>query len=104
MSTFRRLCTATKRTAKQVVDKAESLADSAVTAVKIKNLEMKIDEKYEELGRLIYRDLHIDESLEEQKLALIAEIDGLYYAIDSLKAQSCDKEQEEAPDPDQSAE
>lgn len=89
MSTFRRLCTATKRTAKQVVDKAESLADSAVTAVKIKNLEMKIDEKYEELGRLIYRDLHIDESLEEQKLALIAEIDGLYYAIDSLKAQDC---------------
>ena len=85
MSTFRRLYTATKQTAKQVVNKAECLADSAVTAVKIKNLEMKIDEKYEELGRLIYRDLHIDESLEEQKLALIAEIDGLYYAIDSLK-------------------
>ena len=104
MSAFRRFCTATKRTANKVANKAEELADSAVLTVKIKNLEMKIDEKYEELGRLVYRDLHTDDDLEEEKLALVAAIDGLFDAIAELKcetAPAADGEQEKADEPNE---
>ena len=86
MSTFRRICDVTKRTAIKIATKAEEIADSAVETVKIKNLEMKIEEKYEDLGRLIYRDLHTEDDLEEEKLRIIAEIDALFDTIATLKA------------------
>jgi hypothetical protein len=85
MSTLRRICDVTKRTAIKIATKAEELADSATQAVKIKNLEMKIEEKYEDLGRLIYRDLHTEDDLEEEKLRIIAEIDALFDTIATLK-------------------
>lgn len=93
MSTLRRICDVTKRTAIKIANKAEELADNATHAVKIKSLEMKIEEKYEDLGRLIYRDLHTEEDLEEEKLRIIAEIDALFDTIATLK-QSPEKEAE----------
>ena len=95
MSTFRRICTATKRTALKITDKAEQLVDSATASVKVKALEMRIEEKYEDLGRLIYRDLHTDDNLEEEKLALIAEIDALFDRVATLKQEN-DEEAEES--------
>ena len=104
MSAFRRFCTATKRTANKVANKAEELADSAVLAVKIKNLEMKVEEKYEELGRLVYRDLHTDDDLEEEKLALVAAIDGLFDAIAELKYETAPAAEAPAPTEQEDAE
>ena len=99
MSTIRRICDATKRTAKKIVKKAGDLADSALTALKIRNLEMKIEEKYEDLGAVVYRDLHTDDILEEEKLRIIAEIDALFDALAELKGTVSDGEApaEEAP-------
>lgn len=85
MSAFNRFCNATKRTVKKVTDKAEELFDSAANAIKIKNLEAKIDEQYEDLGRIIYRDLHTEEDLEEDKLRVIAAIDALFDRLEELK-------------------
>ena len=85
MSTFNRFCSSVKNTFKKLSDKTEELFDSAANSVKIKNLEMKIDEQYENLGRIVYRDLHTDEDLEEEKLRVIAAIDALFDRIAELK-------------------
>lgn len=95
MSAFNRFCDATKRTVKKVTDKAEELFDSAATAIKIKNLEAKIDEQYEDLGRIIYRDLHTEEDLEEDKLRVIAAIDALFDRLEELKVTPVKEETEE---------
>ena len=86
MSAFNRFCNAAKRTAKKVSDKAEELFDSTAALIKIKNLEAKIDEQYENLGRIVYRDLHTEEDLEEEKLRVIAAIDALFDRLEELKA------------------
>ena len=77
MSVLNRAWNATKRTARKISDKTEEVFDSAATSVKIKNLEAKVDELYEELGRIVYRDLHTEDDLEESKLETIAAIDDL---------------------------
>ncbi|MBQ9098146.1 MAG: hypothetical protein IJY50_01805 [Clostridia bacterium] len=95
MSKFNRFCNATKRTVKKFADKTEELFDSAATSVKIKNLEMKIEEQYENLGRIVYRDLHTEENLEEDKLRVIAAIDALFDSIAELKAATTPTKAEE---------
>ena len=87
MSTFNRFCNNVKHTFKKISDKTEELFDSAANSVKIKNLEMKIDEQYENLGRIVYRDLHTEEDLEEEKLRVIAAIDALFDRITELKSE-----------------
>ena len=87
MSTFNRFCNNVKNTFKKISDKTEELFDSAANSVKIKNLEMKIDEQYENLGRIVYRDLHTEEDLEEEKLRVIAAIDALFDRITELKSE-----------------
>lgn len=96
MSAFNRFCDATKRTAKKVTDKAEELFDSAANAIKIKNLEAKIDEQYENLGHIVYRDLHTEEDLEEEKLRVIAAIDALFDRLEELKTKPAEEKAEEA--------
>ena len=99
MSAFNRFVNATKRTFKKIADKTEEVVDSAVDSIKIKNLEIKIDEQYENLGRIVYRDLHTEDDLEEEKLRVIAEIDALFDRIEELK-NGCKEEaaeSEEAP-------
>ena len=85
MSVFNRFCAKARSVAGKVTDKAEELVGSAARSVKIKALEIRIDEQYENLGKLIYRDLHIDEDLEDEKLALVATIDALYDELALLK-------------------
>ena len=58
---------------------------------------MKIEEKYEDLGRLVYRDLHTEEDLEEEKLRIIAEIDALFDTIAELKAAPTEEAPTEEP-------
>lgn len=86
MSVFNRAWRATKRTARKVSDKTAQALDSAATAIKIKNLEAKIAELYEKLGRIVYRDLHIEDDLENEKLETVAAIDALFDRITELKA------------------
>ena len=97
MSAFNRFCNATKRTVKKVTNKAEELIDSAANTIKIKNLEAKIDEQYENLGRIIYRDLHTEEDLEEDKLRVIAAIDALFDRLEELKVAPTEEPKAEEP-------
>jgi dynactin complex subunit len=96
MSVLNRAWSATKRTARKISDKTEEVFDSAATSVKIKNLEVKVDELYEELGRIVYRDLHTEDDLEESKLETIAAIDALFDRIAVLKEAQKAKKAEKA--------
>ena len=88
MSAFNRFCKKAKRAAVKVGDKAGEMMQSVSRSVKIKSLEMRVDEKYEELGKIVYQDLYVDESLEDQKLQIIAEIDALFAEIAVLKEET----------------
>ena len=77
---------------------------SVSRSVKIKSLEMRVDEKCEELGKLVYRDLHVEESLEDQKLQIIAEIDALFDEIAVLKENEEDVDDVEDVDEEELAE
>lgn len=88
MSAFNRFCKKAKKAAVKVGDKAGEMMQSVSRSVKIKSLEMRVDEKYEELGKIVYQDLYVDESLEDQKLQVIAEIDALFAEIAVLKEET----------------
>ncbi len=95
MSAFNRFCAKARKVAVKVSDKAEELVDGASRSVKAKSLEIRIDEQYENLGRLIYRDLHTDDDLEEEKLEIIAAIDALYDELAILKGENAAAEEAE---------
>ena len=95
MSTFSRFVRAVKRTAKKVVTKTEEVADNAAAAVKIRTLQIDIDEQYEKLGELVYRDLHTEENLEEEKLQVIAAIDALFDKMTALQKERDDTKADE---------
>ncbi len=90
MSTFNRALNKVRDAAVKVGERVTELGESAAAAVRAKRLEMRIDEQYENLGRIVYRDLHTEEDLEEKKLEIIAAIDAMFDELEALKA---DKEQ-----------
>ncbi|MBR7112716.1 MAG: hypothetical protein IKC75_07375 [Clostridia bacterium] len=90
MSLWNRVCAKTQKAFAVVGEKTEELASAAAKALKIKSLEMKLDEQYEKLGELVYRDCHVDDDLEEERLAIIAAIDALFDEIALLKSEDED--------------
>ena len=71
---------------KKVGKKVEGTYDNAAGSVRAKGLEIRIDEQYENLGRIVYRDLHTEEDLEQTKLEIIAKIDALFDELEQIKA------------------
>jgi hypothetical protein len=106
MSTFNRFCAKVRNAALKVTGKVEEIGDSAAASVRAKNLEIRIDEQYENLGRIVYRDLHTEEDLEEKKLEIIAAIDALFDELEQIKAAKAAKKAkaEEADEAEESAE
>ena len=96
MSKMNRFFAKVGRGFKKFGAKVENTYDNAADSVRAKGLEIRIDEQYENLGRVVYRDLHTDEVLEEEKLALIAAIDALYDERALLKGEPVSEETEEA--------
>ena len=97
MSTFNRFCAKIGRGFRKLGDKVEDTCDNAAIAVRAKGLQIRIDEQYEHLGRIVYRDLHTEEDLEERKLEIIAKIDALFDELETLKAEKAAAKQESAP-------
>ena len=87
MSYFNRFCAKAQKALRRAGDRAEEVLDNASKTVKIKALEIRMDEQYENLGRLVYLDLHTEENLEEAKLQVIATLDALFDELSVLKAE-----------------
>ena len=85
MSTFDHLRARARHTAIEIGERVEELSDCTAISIKMKNLELRIEEQYERLGRVVYRDLHTDKNLEEKKLEIIATIDALFDEYQLLK-------------------
>ena len=86
MSKMNRFFAKVGRGFKKVGAKVEDTCDSAADSVRAKGLEIRIDEQYENLGRIVYRDLHTEEDLEQVKLEIIAKIDALFDELEQIKA------------------
>ncbi|MBQ3064596.1 MAG: hypothetical protein IJC99_07365 [Clostridia bacterium] len=95
MSNWSRFLAKTQTAAEKVASKASALAAEASHAMKLKAMQSRIDEQYEKLGELVYRDLHVEESLEDEKLAVIAAIDALFDELLILKKKNGSAEAEE---------
>lgn len=100
MSEWNKFCTTAKKTAETIASKTGEVVDHAATKLKIKGLELRKDEQYETLGRLVYRSLRTGEDTEEERNQAVAEIDALNEKITALK-EKCSSEKapaaEEAP-------
>ena len=95
MSKLNRFFAKVGRGFKKVGETVEDACDNVADSVRAKGLEIRIDEQYENLGRIVYRDLHTEEDLEEKKLEIIAAIDALFDELESIKAaKASNKEQE----------
>ena len=85
MSKMNRFFAKVGRGFKKFGAKVENTYDNAADSVRAKGLEIRIDEQYENLGRVVYRDLHTDEDLEQTKLEIIAKIDALFDELEQIK-------------------
>jgi hypothetical protein len=78
--------------------KVGDTCDNAADSVRAKGLEIRIDEQYENLGRLTYRAQHTGEDLEQEVMEVIAKIDALFDELESIKAaKEARKEKPEEP-------
>ena len=84
----------TRRAADKVVAAAGNLVEQAGRSIKEKSLKLRIDEQYEKLGEIVYRDLHVEEDLEDEKLAVIAAIDALFDELTLLNGEENSAEEE----------
>lgn len=75
------------KTTDKVVAKTSEVADTAAKHVKVKTIEGKLAEKYEELGRVYYVVLKGEETEEGKAEAIVAEIEALVAEKKAIKAE-----------------
>ena len=73
------------KTADKVVAKTSEVADSASKHVKLKTMDSKIADKYEDLGRYYYKQLKSEQSQSEKLTSIEAELDKLIADRKALK-------------------
>jgi hypothetical protein len=77
MSEFKGLGKKLGKTAAKAIKKTEEVADIAVKYVKLRSIDAKLDERYEVLGKLTYKQIKNGESYAERIAAVMEEIDVL---------------------------
>lgn len=77
MANWNEICDKVGKAANKAAKKTEEIVDSTSKYVKLKALDMKLSSKYEELGRLTYKQLKNGESEAEKISEIIEELDSL---------------------------
>ena len=75
------------KTTDKVVAKTSEVADTAAKHVKVKTIDGRLAEKYEELGRVYYVVLKGEEAEEGKAEAIVAEIEALVAEKKAIKAE-----------------
>lgn len=105
MSEWNNLCKKVKNVADKAVKKTEELADSAAKHVKLHRIESKLSDRYENLGKLTYKQLKTGESQAERIAAHIESIDKLRADRKALQAEiEADRARREAERAEREAE
>jgi hypothetical protein len=84
MSEFNKFYKKIKRTASKAVKKTGEVAEIAGKYVKLQRLDSKLSDRYEDLGRLTYKQLKSGESYAEKIALVIDAIDHLRASIKAL--------------------
>jgi hypothetical protein len=87
MSEFKGLGKKLGKTAAKAIKKTEEVADIAVKYVKLRSIDAKLDERYEVLGKLTYKQLKTGESQAERIALYIESIDKLRADRKALQAE-----------------
>jgi hypothetical protein len=85
MAKWGEIKTKISKTTNKVVTKTGEVADIAAKHVKLKSIEGKITEKYEELGRYYYKQLKTEQDQSEKMAAIVIDVDKLIVDRKDLK-------------------
>ena len=85
MANWKEIRTQAGKTANKAIKKTGEIADSASKYVKLKIYDTKLSSKYEELGRLTYKQIKTENSMAERISETIDEIDTLRAQRKALK-------------------
>ena len=84
MASLENIRISVKKQFNKALCKAEKTAALTSTRIKIKGIDIKLTEKYEELGRRTYENLHSDGADTKEIDYVLAEIDELIAKKESL--------------------
>ena len=96
MAKWGEIKTKISKTTNKVVTKTGEVADIAAKHVKLKSIEGKITEKYEELGRYYYKQLKTEQDQSEKLTAIVSEVDKLIVDRRALKEEIAAEKQRRA--------
>ena len=75
----------TKKTFNKAALKVNEVADCAADSIKIEALKIKLSERYEELGRIVYQGMSEGKADKEKISEKVDQIDALNKDIEALK-------------------
>lgn len=98
MANWNEFLSSAKKAFNKAAVKVNGFADSAADTIKIESIKLKLSEKYEQLGRLVYNEMKAEAgNPNAEKVAeKAAEIDALHDQINSLKARKNKRKSEKA--------
>jgi len=85
MANWKKIRTQAEKTANKAIKKTGEIADSASKYVKLKIYDAKLSARYEELGRLTYKQIKTENSMAERISEVIDKIDILRAQRKALK-------------------
>ena len=88
MSSWDEFISSAKKAFSKAAVKVDDLAATAADSIKIESLKLKLSQKYEELGKIVYNEMKssTDDSSAEKAADKAAEIDAINSEIEALKA------------------
>jgi hypothetical protein len=91
MANWGEIVSGAKKTFNKAAVKVGEVADCAAESIKIESLKIKLSEKYEELGRIVYEEVRSEKTDAARVGEKAAEIDDLIAQIEALKAKKATK-------------
>ena len=91
MANWNEFVSGAKKTFNKAAVKAGEVADCAADSIKIETLKIKLSERYEELGKIVYEEMKAEKADAEKVSEKAAEIDALLEQIEELKQKKSKK-------------
>ena len=85
MANWNEFLTGAKKTFNKAAVKVGEVADCAADSIKLEGLKIKLAEKYEELGRIVYEEVKSSKTNAARVGEKAAEIDAIIAQIEELK-------------------
>ena len=85
MANWEEIVSGAKKTFNKAAVKVNEVADCAADSIRIESLKIKLCERYEELGRIVYEEVRSEKTNAVRVGEKAAEIDELLAEIEALK-------------------